>query len=482
MMGVLAMVLSSCSKDIVKEVNKGTPIDFRAYVETCTKAVETTSNNLETFYATAISSVPEAGAEILKFEFFYKDVQYSRIGEYYYSYPTYYWPEDNRLLLFLSYSPSIEEIGGNLICDIMENEDGGQTLLWEHKELRPAAKIVNQVDYIVGGPVLMNKEAQEKQGGVSITMSHLLSQIEIRAKSNNPNNTYRICGIRIGNPIACGDLNLENNTWAYSDEKTIYEDTYNTPVTLQSWGQRIVNPASGNAMLIPQTLTAWDPENDPTNEAKGAYISVKLQIKNKNNEQVFPADGKEYGWVAVPISGEWKKGEKYVYTLDFTDGAGYIDPTEQINPGASPLGDKIILSTTLTGWEDKSNVEATNKDLMGHWIALKGNSIDSDDNIEHKYENADQVKQWLGEFYDFIVTDEHTIKIKNAQGEYNTPSSFNVENNYVLMDCFRNGNDYILKPYIQHIDETSAIIVNTYEFALYTRVQTIYYQRNPLEE
>ena len=91
------------------------------------------------------------------------------------------------------------------------------------------------------------------------------------------------------------------------------------------------------------------------------------------------------------------------------------------------------------------------------------------------------MENWLGEFYDFVVPDDHTIKIKNAAGEYNTPTTFNVVNNEVLMDCFRVGDTYQLKPYIQYIDETSAIIVNTYVYTNYTRVQTIYYKKNPLE-
>jgi hypothetical protein len=50
------------------------------------------------------------------------------------------------------------------------------------------------------------------------------------------------------------------------------------------------------------------------------------------------------------------------------------------------------------------------------------------------------------------------------------------------MDCFRDGNGYQLKPYIQHIDENSAIIVNTFVYSSYTRVQTIYYKKSPLDE
>ena len=48
------MALASCAKDSVKEVNNGHAIDFR--VATQTRATETTTANLSTFYVTAIDA------------------------------------------------------------------------------------------------------------------------------------------------------------------------------------------------------------------------------------------------------------------------------------------------------------------------------------------------------------------------------------------------------------------------------------------
>lgn len=127
---------------------------------------------------------------------------------------------------------------------------------------------------------------------------------------------------------------------------------------------------SDNAMLIPQgATTAWDVENDKQNANKGTYISVLLRItKTADNSNVFPAEGADtYGWAAVPASFTWKKGNKYVYTLDFTNGAGRVDPVTpgpDVKPqpdGKDPdkgdkiLGDPIKFTVTVTPWNPQEN-------------------------------------------------------------------------------------------------------------------------------
>jgi hypothetical protein len=486
LMGIAIMAFAACSKDVIKETKPGSPIKFRTFVDN-TKAQEVTNYNMEYFHASAITISTDNDVAELD-DFFFKDVQFTRIGDYFYSYPTYYWPEDNRAFAFIGHYPSMEAIGATsrLYIEKTHNPDNTERaeLKWEINDFAPAQQIKDQVDLITGF-TLGNIESSQSNDGVKMFLDHALSQIAMRACSSSSTYTYKICGVRIAVPRSKADMRISSFPATFyftykTNEITVYEDTYDTPITLENWYQNIMNPESGNAILLPQPLTAWNPESDPTNQAQGAYISVKLQITDKNGNQVFPESG-EYGWAATPLGGQWIAGNRYNYTLDFTNGAGFIDPTEATNPGKNVLGDKILLTSNLGAWNDKVTVEATNSDLIGHWIGLKGNYIDSDDQIEHKYETAEEVEEWLGEFYDFVVPDDHTLKIKNAAGEYNTPTTFNVVNNEVLMDCFRVGDTYQLKPYIQYIDETSAIIVNTYVYTNYTRVQTIYYKKNPLE-
>ena len=120
----------------------------------------------------------------------------------------------------------------------------------------------------------------------------------------------------------------------------------------------------GSAMLIPQQLTAWDAAGDKPNANKGAYLAVKLQITTKAGARVYPAEVVgNYDWAAVPVDTNWEAGKKYVYTLDFTSGAGKVDPekedpsdpTDPFKPGDDILGNNAIKFTVqVTEWVEET--------------------------------------------------------------------------------------------------------------------------------
>ena len=120
----------------------------------------------------------------------------------------------------------------------------------------------------------------------------------------------------------------------------------------------------GSAMLIPQQLTAWDAAGDKPNAGFGAYLAVKLQITTKASARVYPAEiVGDYDWAAVPINTNWEAGKKYVYTLDFTSGAGKVDPekedpsdpTDPFKPGDDILGNNAIKFTVqVTEWVEET--------------------------------------------------------------------------------------------------------------------------------
>lgn len=119
----------------------------------------------------------------------------------------------------------------------------------------------------------------------------------------------------------------------------------------------MMGTANDNAMLLPQQLVAWTSATDPTNNANGAYIALKIQITTKDGARVYPAKG-DYDWAAVAIGTNWEAGKKYVYTLDFSNGAGKVDPekkkpvdpTDPFNPGEDILGKPIKFTVTVTPW------------------------------------------------------------------------------------------------------------------------------------
>ena len=62
--------------------------------------------------------------------------------------------------------------------------------------------------------------------------------------------------------------------------------------------------------------------------------------------------------MAVAIDTKWDAGKKYVYTLDFTNGAGKVDPekpeptdpTDPDNPGEDIFGGAIKFTVSVSAW------------------------------------------------------------------------------------------------------------------------------------
>lgn len=143
--------------------------------------------------------------------------------------------------------------------------------------------------------------------------------------------------------------------------KTNYEATYaGSEKTLTGTAASIMAEEDDNAMLIPQQLIAWTPDTDKTNTNKGAYLAVKVNITTKDGARVYPSVG-EYDWVAVAVNTKWEPGQKYVYTLDFSNGAGKVDPekpmpgpTDPFKPGEDVLGSAIKFTVTVTPWTSAS--------------------------------------------------------------------------------------------------------------------------------
>ena len=63
----------------------------------------------------------------------------------------------------------------------------------------------------------------------------------------------------------------------------------------------------------------------------------------------------------MAIGTNWEPGKKYVYTLDFSNGAGKVDPEKEqptdpdvdpFDPGENILGSSIKFTVEVTPWED----------------------------------------------------------------------------------------------------------------------------------
>ena len=369
-LAVAAIAMASCSQDETIGINEGKGIGFRTSADKLTRGAEITTNNITEFN---VSAFDPTGAT------YFKEATFTgKQGEAYVSNPLYYWPGDDTQLTFRAYAPTTG-IGGTMTLAL---DDNNNTLTG----FSPANDIKDQVDLIYA--TATGKKSTNETNGVQLDFKHMLSQIEIKAKNKNTGYIYKVKGVKIAYIKKQGDLDFDKavsetttekaNAWSnLSTDKADYTVEYDAAIVLNSAAQTLMTTESGNAMLIPQRLTAWNGTAGNTNN--GAYLAVQVNVETKDGAQVHPKndDGtKEYAWVAVGIGTEWEMGNKYIYTLDFSEGAGKPEPDPEDPDPDEPvvpiLGGPIKFTVDVTGWVDKD----LNPDLS--WDADNDNT-DSDD-------------------------------------------------------------------------------------------------------
>lgn len=330
LLGLATLSLASCTEEEPVSINQGASISFRPAMDT--RAEETTNANLSEITVSAF----------LNNQAFFNQLAFKKDTEgYFSSTPEYYWPGDNSEISFYAYSPAAP--GGTLT---LTNDTKTLT------DFSPASDISQQVDFITS-EATGNKEANESSG-VQLDFDHRLSQIEVMAKADNEAYVFKVSGVRIGQPVSKGSFDFSTKNWSLAEDKAIYDETYDTPVTLTKDPVSVMG-SEGNAMLIPQQLTAWDPENDGANSSKGAYLSVRLQINTAAGAQVYPfPSDTNCIWAAIPINTNWEAGKKYVYVLDFSHGGGYVDPNDPV-PGDPILGGPIKFTVNVADWTSSEN-------------------------------------------------------------------------------------------------------------------------------
>lgn len=338
-----ALVMASCSKDEQTAVNRGAAIDFRGAM--ATRATETVTANLNDIFVTALD---KNNANFFTNEQFTKDVD-----NFFKSSPnSYYWPNDDSELKFFAYAPSSSDLDGTLTIDNLT-----KTLA----DFSPKTTIADQKDFV--SCKATGKKSVNESAGVALTFKHQLSQIEIKAKNDQDAYRYKVVAVRIGQPVSKGTFDFGTENWNLEMDKVNYTVPDFGEITLNGTPESLMG-TGGSAMLIPQQLTAWDAAGDKPNANKGAYLAVKLQITTKAGARVYPAEVVgDYDWAAVPVNTNWEAGKKYVYTLDFTSGAGKVDPekpnpsdpTDPFKPGDDILGNNAIKFTVqVTEWVEET--------------------------------------------------------------------------------------------------------------------------------
>ena len=379
-MAAAAVALISCTNEETVDVDDSGTIKFRAVMGAGanSRGIETKTENLNEFMVCAVvRGQAEHYIEQQKFE----RIAFNEDGTAQFSSKNVYrWPENCTVDFYAySYYPGkdgdkdneidYKKLGVKLSTEDDGSEDDGSE---DHNSgdhtisFSPDQDITKQIDPVTA----WNCGSEHTSSmGVVLEFHHILSQIQIKALSSNSIYKFQILGARIANVKSEGGTwNIANKTWTgiKSTLGTYAITQSKEPEPLTATAVSIIGD-DNPAMLLPQSLTGWDPtkvkEVDGTKvvDSDGAYISVLLRITMNNtsgDHVVFP-DPKakytkikdngdnEYAWANIPISTVWESGKRYIYTLNFMSGAGYDDEGEKI------LGDQISFTTTVKAWESK---------------------------------------------------------------------------------------------------------------------------------
>ena len=365
----LALLAASCTKtELVtgdaQSAQRG--IGFSAYTAKHTKAAQTdvTTGNFDSFEVTAIGN----GA------IYFDNVTFSKGASVWESNPLYFWPA--YALDFYAYNTPAN---GNGTFTRNITTTAPQTLTYS-----PAAELSKQEDLVAVSATGKTESDNNSKSAIELTFNHYLTQVVVNAKCSNSGYIVVVDGVKLANLAGEG-------TYTFSTDKMVatsglvnsatssdYSSTF-TAKPLTSSPQEVMADGTGKWYLVPQTVKAWDRENNMTNKGAssslittydhGTYLALKVKITSKAGNKIYPVSGDKSAWMAVPVPEalKFEQGKKYNVTLDFfgKKGAGYVDPenpgeldgkTETSDAGKSIVGGAIKFDATVTEWGDAVNV------------------------------------------------------------------------------------------------------------------------------
>jgi hypothetical protein len=351
------LALASCSNEEMIELNKGNAIDFRAAMGVASRGDETTTANIGQFYVTAV----DQDGEGLYFseELFTNERSGTTLFE---SASDYYWP-GTHTLNFYAYSYYTGKNSDGKLNAIDKSKLGTINIGRDSQMLEgfsPAENVADQIDFVSA----TTSASKAVASGLPLTFKHNLVETEVRAKTKNTNYTFEIKGIKFGNLVSKADFNFATFAWTPDESATTdYKIEYADVITLDPDATEVQGLSDitnvGRMMVLPQNLTKGETK---TTIKDGSYIAVLLKITtNSTKVRVYPYvdNTEEYAWAYVPVDFAWTAGNRYIYTLDFSHGAGYDDNGDPI------LGGPIKFETKVTDWVgvDQDDTDMDVKDL-----------------------------------------------------------------------------------------------------------------------
>lgn len=366
MAAATAIALSSCSSEDTKDVAKSSNITFRSTVGLNSRGTEATTDNLKNIW---VSAWADNDVVFTKEQFAKKGAgtTFESVGG------PWFWEKD-KAYTFMAFATGKENMDG--VTPTISKDNITLT------DYTPNTNLADQLDLLVAKAE--GTKAQNGTAGADLNFDHILSQIQIKVQNTNANLKYVIKGVRITNVQGTGTYTFKpgeaaKHNWQNQNFTTQYILHQGVNITLDENNKAVTDLLVGDnsAMLLPQTITSWDGRpidmngTDDYHQVNGAYISLLINVQKKNGAgdwvQVYPktdqVDETKCAWTAVAIPAvNWKNGNKYIYTLNLSKGAGKVDPVEpgpdwtnkDPKPGDTILGEEIFFNVTVTQWVDQA--------------------------------------------------------------------------------------------------------------------------------
>ena len=384
MMAAAAIALSSCSSEETTDVAKSTAISFRPTVGFNSRGAELNGTNFNDMWVYAYDlKATEGTGNGFEGEKFTKQ---GSTNDFLPDTPL-FWQAGSELRFF-AINPVKENWHGTLTIDKTSVSFSNVTI---------PNNIEDQKDLVIGS-VTAQANSHMDGNGVGLTLNHILSQINFKAVNTNKRLTYHIAAIRIvhaknADSYTFNPANSQTGVWTGnpSGDVTYELDFKKNPIVLDGTKktdgtaadnydrtEAFLTHAGHGAMLVPQLLTPWNGAEVVENTAPfdgGSYIALLVNVRFTNGTWVYPkkANGNEdYGWIAIPLpknnaandKAEWKMGNKYIYTLNLSEGCGKVAPENpnpdggkvepdgatDPKPGANIFGKPIKFTVTLAPW------------------------------------------------------------------------------------------------------------------------------------
>ena len=373
LVAIAATALASCTSDELVQVNNGNEIKFAIAADNDSRAatVFCNANLMPGFQVYAGYQNNGAWSTFIEEDL----ITVLSDGKCTQS-ETRYWPEEGTL----DFYGLVNLNGDGYTLESASNLDDQITWGVETpvvNDFTPNTDVTKQTDLLYA--VATGKSSSSAP--VLMNFRHALSQIEFRAKNDNPALQVFVSAVRIGQTYAKGSytlpkLSTEDNlvdhtvdkdddyaaahenanrgTWAVNtNEKADYYVPFNEVSVAYGTTQDLTISTDGaqtnnnSLLLIPameagSATTAWDPASDNNTAYNGTYIAVYCKILNVAGDSYDAATDVAVlheGWAVIPASFKWKQGKKYIYTINFTKGGngGYeetpVDPSKPEVPG-----------------------------------------------------------------------------------------------------------------------------------------------------